>query len=173
MAVSYEQWPPAAESIQAYYTSIDMGPSYGAAYNVPATSEYGAQQLSVFGDAISQTYVRRVPPRQLFLRPSVLSADARRPRRFFVQECRRADPSMSSPWSLMGPGQSGQVFFGSPIDMAKLEEARMLLSGMDYGRATGQDEDGDTWVLLCVDERTARVLIIPVKIVNTANFHFQ
>lgn len=57
---------------------------------------------------------------------------------------------MSSPWSVMGPGQSDQVFFGSPMDMAKLEEARMLLSGMDYSRATGQDEDGDTWVLLCV-----------------------
>lgn len=79
MAVSYEQWPPAAESIQAYYPSIDMGSSYGAAYNVPATSEYGAQQLSVFGDAISQTYVRRVPPRQLFLRPPTLSAHARCP----------------------------------------------------------------------------------------------
>lgn len=49
----------------------------------------------------------------------------------------------------MGPSQSGQVFFGSPMDMAKLEEARMLLSQIDYSRATEQDEDGDTWVLLC------------------------
>lgn len=60
---------------------------------------------------------------------------------------------MSSFWSLMGPSQNPQVFFGSPIDMAKLEEARMLLPGMDY---TGQDEDGDTWVLLCADERKLR-----------------
>lgn len=42
------------------------------------------------------------------------------------------------------------------MDMAKLEEARMLLRGMDYSRATGQDEDGDTWVLLCADERKLR-----------------
>lgn len=56
---------------------------------------------------------------------------------------------MSSSWSLMGPSQSGQVFFGSPMDMAKLEEARMVLSRLDYSRATEQDEDGDTWVLLC------------------------
>lgn len=60
MAVSYEQWVPAAESTQAYYPSVDLGPGYGAAYNLPITSEYGAQQRSVFGDTINQTYVRRV-----------------------------------------------------------------------------------------------------------------
>lgn len=60
MAVSLEQWAPAAESIQAYYPSVDMGPGYGAAYDLPVTSEYSAQQLSVFGDTIGQTYVRRI-----------------------------------------------------------------------------------------------------------------
>lgn len=54
-----------------------------------------------------------------------------------------ADPSMTSSWSLLGPSQTTQ-FFGSAMDVAKLEEARMLLSGMDYSRATRQDEDGDT-----------------------------
>lgn len=60
MAVSYEQWVPAAEATQAYYPGVDVGPAYGAAYNLPVPSEYGGQQGPVFGDAISQTYVRRV-----------------------------------------------------------------------------------------------------------------
>lgn len=55
-----------------------------------------------------------------------------------------ADPSMASSWSLLGPSQTTQLSFGSSMDATKLEEARMLLSGMDYSRATGQDEDGDT-----------------------------
>lgn len=68
---------------------------------------------------------------------------------------------MSSFWPLLGPSHSPQVSFGSPMDMAKLEEARMLLRGMDYNRATGQDEDGDTWVLLCADERNFRLKSSP------------
>lgn len=64
MAVSHEQWGPAAELTQAYYPGVDMGPVYGPAYSLPATSEYGAQQRSVFGEPISQTYVR---PRPLVL----------------------------------------------------------------------------------------------------------
>lgn len=60
MAVNYEQWVPAAEPPQAYFPSVDMGPGYVATYNLPLTSEYGAQQGSVFGDTTSQTYVRRV-----------------------------------------------------------------------------------------------------------------
>lgn len=44
----------------------------------------------------------------------------------------------------MSPSQTTQLNFGSSMDANKLEEARMLLSGMDYSRATGQDEDGDT-----------------------------
>lgn len=63
---------------------------------------------------------------------------------------------MSSFWSLAGLSQSPQVFFGSPMDLAKLEEARRLLRGMDHSRATGQDEDGDTWVLLGAHERKFR-----------------
>lgn len=54
-----------------------------------------------------------------------------------------ADPSMTSSWSLVAPTHTPQGF-GSPIDAAKLEKARMLLSGMAYSRATRQDEDGDT-----------------------------
>ncbi|KAM3873383.1 NF-kappa-B inhibitor delta [Diretmus argenteus] len=49
-----------------------------------------------------------------------------------------ASPSQS--WAL-GPSQT---HFGSQMDAAKLEDARMLLRGMDYSRTTGQDEDGDT-----------------------------
>lgn len=152
MAVSYEQWVPAAESTQAYYPSADPGPGYGAAYNLPFTSEYGAQHRSDFGDVISQTYVRRVVHAHL---PCAYGLTDNVPR-LFVQECQREDPSMSSVWSLMAPSPSQQAFFRSPMDMAKLEEARMLLRGMDYSRATGQDEDGDTWVLLCADERQLR-----------------
>lgn len=52
------------------------------------------------------------------------------------------DPSMSQSWPHVGLGQTTQVY-GS-MDPTKLEEARMLLSGMDYNRAIRQDEDGDT-----------------------------
>uniref|UniRef100_A0A3P8T5Y3 Uncharacterized protein n=1 Tax=Amphiprion percula TaxID=161767 RepID=A0A3P8T5Y3_AMPPE len=54
------------------------------------------------------------------------------------------DPSMASSWSPLGPGQSSQLSFCPSLDATKLEEARMLLSGMDYSRTTCQDEDGDT-----------------------------
>lgn len=53
------------------------------------------------------------------------------------------DPTMTSSWSLLAPSHTTPLF-GSAMDAAKLEEARMLLSGMDYIRATRQDEDGDT-----------------------------
>lgn len=55
-----------------------------------------------------------------------------------------AEAGMASAWSHLGPNPTTQLSFGSPMDAAKLEEARMLLSGMDNSRATGQDEDGDT-----------------------------
>ncbi|XP_070823100.1 NF-kappa-B inhibitor delta [Chaetodon trifascialis] len=118
MAVSYEQWTSAPESTLSYYPS-HPGSSYAPAYNLPMTSEYSAQQQGhEFGDTMPQTY-----------------------------ECSMtvADPSMApSPWSLLGPSQTTQLSFGSSMDAAMLEEARMLLSGMDYSRATRQDEDGDT-----------------------------
>lgn len=66
MAVSYQQWVPAAEPTQAYYSSADMGAGYSAAYNLPVPSEYGAQQRPVFGETISQTYVRRAVLADLF-----------------------------------------------------------------------------------------------------------
>ncbi|XP_040899876.1 NF-kappa-B inhibitor delta isoform X2 [Toxotes jaculatrix] len=117
MAVSYEQWPPTSEPALSYYSS-QPGPSYATAYSLPMTSEYGTSQpVSVFGDTMSQTY-----------------------------ECPMtvADPSMASSWPLLSPSQTTQLSFGSSMDATKLEEARMLLNGMDYSRATGQDEDGDT-----------------------------
>lgn len=55
-----------------------------------------------------------------------------------------AEPSIASSWPLLGPSQSTQLTFGSSMDALKLDEARMLLSRMDYSRATCQDEDGDT-----------------------------
>lgn len=55
-----------------------------------------------------------------------------------------ADPTMGSPWPLLGPSQTTQLSFGPSMDANKLEEARMLLNRMDYSRATCQDEDGDT-----------------------------
>ncbi|KAM8735492.1 NF-kappa-B inhibitor delta isoform 1-T1 [Acanthopagrus schlegelii] len=116
MAVSYEQWPPAPESALSYYNS-HPGSSYMPAYSLPMTSEYGTQPQQVFGDAMPQTYECPMPV---------------------------ADPSMASSWSLLGPSQTTQLSFGSSMDATKLEEARMLLSGMDYSRATRQDEDGDT-----------------------------
>ncbi|XP_044063552.1 NF-kappa-B inhibitor delta isoform X3 [Siniperca chuatsi] len=117
MAVSYEQWTPASESTLSYYPS-NPGSSYAAAYNLPMTSEYGTQQqVPGFGETMSQTY-----------------------------ECPMtvADPSMAPSWSLLSPSQTAPLGFGSLMDATKLEEARMLLSGMDYSRATRQDEDGDT-----------------------------
>ncbi|XP_059194721.1 NF-kappa-B inhibitor delta [Centropristis striata] len=117
MAVSYE-WTPAPESTLSYYPS-HPGPSYAATYNsLQMPSEYGTpQQGPGYLDTMSQTY-----------------------------ECPMAvtDPSLASSWSLMGPGPTAQLSFSSQMDPTKLDEARMLLQGMDYSRATGQDEDGDT-----------------------------
>ncbi|KAM6909681.1 NF-kappa-B inhibitor delta [Xenentodon cancila] len=61
------------------------------------------------------------------------------------QECPMpvVDHSMAS-WSHLGPCQTAQLSFGPSMDASKLEEARMLLSRMDYTRTTCQDEDGDT-----------------------------
>lgn len=56
MAVSFEHWPSASES---YYASPE-GPSYAAAYNIPVTPEYNAQQQLPVYDAVPQTYVRRM-----------------------------------------------------------------------------------------------------------------
>lgn len=55
-----------------------------------------------------------------------------------------ADQNMASSWSHLAPSQATQMGFGSGLDAAKLEEARMLIGEMDYNRAGGQDEDGDT-----------------------------
>lgn len=54
------------------------------------------------------------------------------------------DPTMASSWPLLDPSQTTQLSFGPSMDVTKLEEARMQLNGMDYSRATCQDEDGDT-----------------------------
>lgn len=68
---------------------------------------------------------------------------------YFQQESSSmvTDPSLSSSWPVraeMESSQSTHLSFGSPVDRNKLDEARMLISGMDYGRTTEQDEDGDT-----------------------------
>ncbi|XP_054478293.1 NF-kappa-B inhibitor delta [Anoplopoma fimbria] len=119
MAVSYEQWTPAPESGAGYYPSHPET-SYAAAYSLPMAPEYIIQQqVQGYAGTLSQTY----------------------------QECPMSavsDPGMASPWSLLGPSQTAQLSFGSSMDSTKLEQARMLLSGMEYSRATGQDEDGDT-----------------------------
>lgn len=54
------------------------------------------------------------------------------------------DSSMGLSWTPLGPSHSTEMSFVPSMDATKLEEARMLLNGMDYSRATGQDEDGDT-----------------------------
>ncbi|XP_068426861.1 NF-kappa-B inhibitor delta [Clinocottus analis] len=104
MAVSYEQWAPAAESAVGYYPG-HPDTSYDAAYSLPMTSDYGTQQqlAGYEGDTMSQTY----------------------------QECPMSavtDPGMAASWSLLGSSPS----FGSSMDATKLHQARMLLSGMDY-----------------------------------------
>ncbi|XP_026225623.1 NF-kappa-B inhibitor delta isoform X1 [Anabas testudineus] len=117
MAVSYEQWtiPPSTDPPVTYY-STHPGASYSTPYSLPMTSEYSTQQhVAGFGDAMPQTY----------------------------QDCHITDPNMTSPWTPLVPSQT-QLNFGSSMDATKLDEARMLVSGMDYSRAVGQDEDGDT-----------------------------
>ncbi|XP_061572589.1 NF-kappa-B inhibitor delta [Cololabis saira] len=115
MAMSYEQWPTVHESTLGYY---NPGPSYAAAYNLPVTPEYNTQQ---------QVWIMAIHYLNSY------------------QECTMpvVDHSMAS-WSLLGPCQTTQLSFGPSMDASKLEEARMLLSGMDYSRAICQDEDGDT-----------------------------
>ncbi|KAK1895785.1 NF-kappa-B inhibitor delta [Dissostichus eleginoides] len=116
MEVSYP-WTPAQESSVHFYPS-QHGPSYTSAYSLPATNEYGTQQqLQGFIDTMPQTYENQMT---------------------------LADPSMAASWSGLDLGQATQLSFGPAIDPAKLEEARMLFNAMDYSRATGQDEDGDT-----------------------------
>uniref|UniRef100_UPI003AACB839 NF-kappa-B inhibitor delta n=1 Tax=Centroberyx gerrardi TaxID=166262 RepID=UPI003AACB839 len=117
MAVGYEQWPPATESTLNYYPSSQDG-SYAANYSLPVGPVYSTQQqMQGFGDTMSQAYDC----------PVTVSS-----------------PGLTSSWSFMGPSQNAQLSFGSQLDATKLEEARMLLRGMDYSRTTGQDEDGDT-----------------------------
>jgi len=59
MAVSYEQWVPVTESALNYYTG-HPGPSFAAAYNVPMTPDYSAQQqVSGFLETVSQ-YVSKM-----------------------------------------------------------------------------------------------------------------
>ncbi|XP_061676376.1 NF-kappa-B inhibitor delta [Syngnathoides biaculeatus] len=55
-----------------------------------------------------------------------------------------AGQSTVSTWSSLEPSQAPQASFGSCLDAATLENARMLLREMDYARIIGQDEDGDT-----------------------------
>ncbi|XP_062254614.1 NF-kappa-B inhibitor delta [Platichthys flesus] len=115
MAVSFEPWTPAPDPTLGYYGS-HPGPSFAPAFSLAMASEYGTQQqLPGFVDTMTQTY----------------------------QDCQMpvADPTLASSWSPLGLSQNTQMSFGSSMDAAKLEEARMLLSRMDY---TGQDEDGDT-----------------------------
>ncbi|CAJ1061669.1 NF-kappa-B inhibitor delta isoform X5 [Xyrichtys novacula] len=116
MAVSFEQWTPAPESSLNYYSSLP-GSNFAATYSHPIAPEYAQQQLQGLGDTMPQSYEC----------PLLVS-----------------DPSMSSPWPFLGSSQTTQMSFGSTMDVTKLEKARMLVSGMDYSRATRQDEDGDT-----------------------------
>ncbi|PWA33742.1 hypothetical protein CCH79_00007588, partial [Gambusia affinis] len=116
MAVSYHSCAPSHESTHSYYSS-DPGPSYDSSY-LPMQPEYSTQQqVSIFGDSISMPY-----------------------------DCSMAvpEPSVAPSWSHLSLSDNTQHIYSSSMDTLKLEEARMLLSGMDYSRATCQDEDGDT-----------------------------
>ncbi|KAK5862459.1 hypothetical protein PBY51_017855 [Eleginops maclovinus] len=113
--MAVSSWQMPQESTHSYYPS-HPGPSFAAAYSLPMTTEYATQQQL-------QGFIDTMP---------------------YEGPMSVADPSMASSWSVLGPGQAEQLSFGSAIDIARLEEARMLLNGMDYSRATGQDEDGDT-----------------------------
>ncbi|XP_041842768.1 NF-kappa-B inhibitor delta isoform X2 [Melanotaenia boesemani] len=117
MAVSYEPWATTPESTLSYYTN-HPGPSYAASYNLPIAPEYSTQQqVQGFVDPMPHSYDYQMGV---------------------------TDSTVVSSWPLPGPSQTTQQIFGPPMDASKLEEARMLLSGMDYCRATCQDEDGDT-----------------------------
>uniref|UniRef100_A0A672F7P5 Uncharacterized protein n=2 Tax=Salarias fasciatus TaxID=181472 RepID=A0A672F7P5_SALFA len=119
MAVSYEPWNAPQDSTLGYYPGLP-GPSYPQPYSLPMASEYSAQQqVPGFGDAVSQAHVSYCPG------PAV-------------------DLSVTPPWTLVDPAQTAQVGYCPSMDAGKLEEARMLLNGMDYSRTTCQDEDGDT-----------------------------
>ncbi|XP_060906702.1 NF-kappa-B inhibitor delta [Labrus mixtus] len=114
MAVSFEQWTPTPESTLSYYSSLP-GSNFTPAYSHPMTSEY-TQQVMEFGDTMPQTY-----------EPMPVT-----------------DPNLDSSWSLLVPSQNAQLSFRPPMDASKLQQARLLLNGMDYSRAIRQDEDGDT-----------------------------
>ncbi|KAM9852131.1 NF-kappa-B inhibitor delta [Aulostomus maculatus] len=97
------------------YYSSQPGPSYAPDYSVPMASDYSSQQ-QMFGHMLSQPF-----------------------------ECQMTmDQTMASSWSLLDSSLATQLSCGSVLDANKLEEARMMLRGMDYSRTMGQDEDGDT-----------------------------
>ncbi|XP_008430657.1 NF-kappa-B inhibitor delta [Poecilia reticulata] len=116
MAVSYHPWAQPHESTHSYFSS-DPGPSYESSY-LQMQPEYNTQQpVSIFGDSISGPYdCSMVVP----------------------------EPNVAPSWSHLGLSDNTQHIYSSSMDSLKLDEARMLLSGMDYSRATCQDEDGDT-----------------------------
>ncbi|XP_020493112.1 NF-kappa-B inhibitor delta [Labrus bergylta] len=114
MAVSFEQWTPTPESTLSYYSSLP-GSNFTPAYSHPMTSEY-SQQVMEFGDTMPQTY-----------EPMPVT-----------------DPNLDPSWSVLVPSQNAQLSFRPPMDASKLQQARLLLNGMDYSRAIRQDEDGDT-----------------------------
>ncbi|KAK7886662.1 hypothetical protein WMY93_026283 [Mugilogobius chulae] len=63
------------------------------------------------------------------------------------QESLVTEPGLSSQWPIraeMDSCQTSVLSFGSPLDANKLQEARIIINGMDYSRTTEQDEDGDT-----------------------------
>ncbi|KAM8825882.1 NF-kappa-B inhibitor delta [Synchiropus picturatus] len=116
MAVGYEQWNPAPETTFNYYPA-QPGPSYEADFSTQLALEYNTAQLQQeYGDPVPQTYGSHMPMRE--------------------QSC-------VSHWSMLKPCQAPPSIFGS-LDPHKLEEARLLVNGMDNSRVTQQDEDGDT-----------------------------
>ncbi|XP_072317586.1 NF-kappa-B inhibitor delta [Eucyclogobius newberryi] len=116
MAVSSQMWPP-AEELLFTYPSPQPGPSYSTSYNMPVTTEYGTpSHFQTLGIAQPQQY-----------------------------ESLGTDPGSS--WSVlveMDSSQNSVLSFNTPMDLNKLQEARMFINGMNDSRTTEQDDDGDT-----------------------------
>nr|XP_046171228.1 NF-kappa-B inhibitor delta-like isoform X4 [Oncorhynchus gorbuscha] len=146
MAVGYERWGPmdehqALSAIQEgpfspmgnnYFSSpsSSMDYSHTLAYSAQMVSSYNTQQMQDYPDTRMPQHYTECPVTE-----AVSSLVPSGPLQTAVFS-----------WSsgALGPTEPVQQVFSGQMDVAKLEEARMFLRGMDYSRITWQDDDGDT-----------------------------
>ncbi|XP_010883363.2 NF-kappa-B inhibitor delta [Esox lucius] len=141
MAVGYERWSPmdmhqSPSAIQDtqfspmginYFpspsTSVDY--SHSQAFSSPMALNYHTPQIPDYTDSVMPQHYTECPVTEA------------------VSTLVPSGPYWSGARAL-GPTEAVPQVLSDRMDVTKLEEARMFLRGMDYNRATWQDDDGDT-----------------------------